>query len=182
MSTSWTFGPAGLYTAVFDGSSQVTVTQTAGSQFVASFAAATLTAALASPEYQAILTPPATGPAYLTMVATTGTAGVALQNATPTFLTWTAPNDGSMHRLVVFSEMNVASTETGGLVNVGFNDPAGGARTRQLYAAGLASGFQEPAGVTPMLNLVAPGSVCTLTQGSALTAGAATMWAEFWAL
>jgi hypothetical protein len=109
-----------------------------------------------------------------------GAAGFALQNATPNILTWTAPNDGQMHRVVVISEMNVTSAQTGGEVNLSFNEPDGTLRSRLLYSGGLAAGFVQPSGNTPTLTLVAPGSVVILLQATAQTAGTAVLWAELW--
>jgi len=109
-----------------------------------------------------------------------GTAGFALQNGTPNILTWTAPADGQMHRFMLISEMNVTSAQTGGEINVSFTEPDGVFRTRLLYTGTLAAGFVQPSGDTPTLTLVAPGSVTTLFQQSAQTAGAAVLWAEIW--
>ena len=39
-----------------------------------------------------------------------GLAGFALQNATPNILTWTAPNDGNYHRVVVAASIGVTSS------------------------------------------------------------------------
>ena len=49
------------------------------------------------------------------LVATTGVNGFALQNGTPTILTWTPPNDGQVHRVLLIAQENVTVAETGGL-------------------------------------------------------------------
>lgn len=110
-------------------------------------------------------------------VADTGTGGFALQNATPTILTWTAPNDGNMHVVTVVAEEVVTTAETGGLVVVSFTDPAGTARTPTAFAAGAGIG------ATFFFNayLIQPNTAASLAQTSALTAGAAKVYAQIWA-
>ena len=66
------------------------------------------------------------------LVATTGVNGFMLQNATPNILSWTAPNDGNMHRLIVFATLHVTSSETGGKVLVA-----------QLYGTRWRNGVQQ---------------------------------------
>jgi hypothetical protein len=178
---TWTFGPAGIYTATWDGISKVTVTLTAGGAFVASFAAQSLTQAIASPEYQAILSPaPQAGPGF-SLLATTGAAGFTLQNATPTILSWTAPNDGQLHRVTCFGMLHVTSAETGGQISIQYFGPFGGAsaHTSQILAAGLGT---DTAGQAPsFFNVsVGGGTTVSILQSTALTAGAAVLWAEIW--
>lgn len=110
--------------------------------------------------------------------AGSGPGGTALANGTPTFASWTAPNDGQVHRVVLFSDLIVTSTETGGLVNATYTDPGGTARTQAVYAAALAAGYNRYGQGT---FLIAPNSTFSLVQGSALTAGAAVMHYELWA-
>lgn len=111
------------------------------------------------------------------LVATTGVAGFALQNATPNILSWTPPNDGNMHRVIVITNGLVSSAETGGQINLNFTDPGGNVRGRQVYAGGLAAGILVPA-LTQFL--VQAGQAVTLVQQTALTLGAAEIWAELW--
>lgn len=115
----------------------------------------------------------------LQLVATTGPAGFALVNGTPTFLTWTAPNDGQMHRALVFGTMQVTVTEVGGTIQQTYTDPGGTAIFSQVIAGGLAAGAAQ---LTAKLVTVQAGSVFGLRQSAALTGGAATLWAEIWAL
>jgi hypothetical protein len=116
-----------------------------------------------------------------TLVGTTGVAGFNLVNATPNIFTWTSPNDGNMHRILVFSSMNVTVAQTGGAINLSFTDPGSTFRSRLMYNGGLGVGYLTQSGNTPQAFTVAPGSVNTLLQGSAQTAGAAVLWAEVWA-
>ena len=120
---------------------------------------------------------PFPGPGSLALVQTTGDAGFPLQNATPGILSWTAPNDGLMHRVMVITFQNVTSAETGGVVSMTNTDPQGTPHVSGLYAGGSGVGVQYAS----QLRLVAPGTTVTVNQTSALTLGAATVWAEIWA-
>jgi hypothetical protein len=113
----------------------------------------------------------------LQLVATTGIAGFALQNATPVIATWTAPNDGNMHRVMALGELIVGSAETGGQISLTITDPGNTVRQRTVWNSGLGAGFQ-PIAITNYT--IAPGSTVTLAQTAALTAGAAQLWAEVW--
>lgn len=119
-------------------------------------------------------------PAYpVELVATTGPSGVALQNGTPTFLTWTAPSDGQMHRVIVLAAIEVTALETGGAVGLGWTAPGGQtvAAAAQLFAAGLSAGPTQ----TFQLRAIESGSSVTVAQTTALTAGGpTTVWAEIW--
>lgn len=119
----------------------------------------------------------------LRLVASTGLNGANLQNGTPTLLQWTAPNDGQLHRFMVVGQLHVTSAETGGQVSVQYFAPFPGAtaHTSQLFAAGLGTDTGgQLLGFVPAIT-VAPGSVVSILQVSALTAGAAVLWAEIWA-
>lgn len=116
-----------------------------------------------------------------TLLATTGASGFALQNATPTIITWTAPNDGLLHRVTLYGLLHVATNETGGVVSFQYTGPFGGAaaHTSQIFAGSLAS---DTTGVAPSFFnvVVGPGTTVSILQTSALTAGAATVYAELW--
>jgi hypothetical protein len=122
------------------------------------------------------------GSAGLAKVADTGVAGFPLQNATPNILAWTAPNDGSPHTVVVVGLLNVTVLEVGGAVGAAYTDPAGAA-TAALFTAGQAAGrhYQGIGAGTPQMFVIAPGSTFTLEQTSALTGGAATLYAQLFA-
>lgn len=109
--------------------------------------------------------------------ATTGTGGFALQNATPTIVTWTPPNDGQMHRFEVFGLVNITSGETGGQIKITFTDPGGNARSINLQAGSAAAGGQPFAACAYTCQ---GGSAVSVVQATALTAGAAVAWAEIW--
>jgi hypothetical protein len=111
--------------------------------------------------------------------ATTGTAGYALVNGTGTILTWTAPNDGQLHRFTVFAAMNVTSGQTGGNVDLNFTLPdSSGPYAWGLFSGGQGTGFNYSQG--GHLVVVKANTAVTVTQSSAQTAGAALMWAEIW--
>lgn len=116
----------------------------------------------------------------LTPVAATPLVGFALQNATPTLLTYTTPNDGKQHRVQVFSDQVVSSAETGGGVNLTFTDPGGTTRNQGIHNGGLAAGFTAAGSIGPNMFTVAPNTVVSLVQNANLSLGAATVYAELW--
>ena len=113
------------------------------------------------------------------LVATTGATGFALTGATPTILTWTSPNDGNMHRVQVYYQQTVTSAETGGAVGLTATGPGGAnvSNATQFNAGGAGTGSAW----TTASRLVAPNTTVTVNQSSALTVGAATVYAEMWA-
>lgn len=119
----------------------------------------------------------------LTLKATTGLAGFALVNGTPNVLSWKAPADGAMHRFMVVSVVHVSSAETGGVISAVYQSPVPGAANHftQLIAGGLGTDVNGQTGTT-FFALVQPGTTVTVQQTSALTAGAAVLNAELWAL
>lgn len=116
----------------------------------------------------------------LQLQESTGLAGFALQNGTPTILSWTAPNDGQMHRVMVLATLDVSSAETGGAIGVTFTDPAGNALAgANVIGAGKGAGVVAPnPGVTGML--IKGGTTVSLVQSTALTVGAAMLYGEIW--
>jgi hypothetical protein len=117
----------------------------------------------------------------LTLKATTGPAGFALQNGTPGILTWTAPADGQLHRFLITSGLDVTSVATGGAIAVSFTLPDGTAVSNvTLFGGSQAAGTPNPG--NSFLRTVKAGTTVTVTQTSALTAGAAVLWAEIWGL
>lgn len=118
--------------------------------------------------------------ASLTKRADTGQAGFALQNATPTVISWTAPSDGVPHAVLVAAIEHVTTLQTGGAISLTGTDPAGNAFTTQLDAGGHAAGAEVfPAN---RFILIQAGSTVSVVQSSAQTAGAATLWAQLWGI
>jgi hypothetical protein len=107
---------------------------------------------------------------------TSATAGYTLINGTGNILVYNVPNDGLVHTVNVATNMNVASLETGGQIQVLFTTPDGTAQTFQQHAAGLAAGLAR----TNSACLCKPGTTVTLQQSTALTAGAAVLWGSMW--
>lgn len=113
----------------------------------------------------------------LQLQAATPVAGTALANGTPAILSWTAPNDGGLHRAVVFGVLDVAVQEVGGQVNVAYTLPDGTANSFAALNAGMGAG---PANLFSYTFVVKAGTTVTVAQATALTGGAATLWAEIW--
>lgn len=118
--------------------------------------------------------------AALTLVASTGAAGYPLVNGTGTIISWAAPADAALHRVMVVFDIDVASGQTGGTVTLAGTLPSGTQYFWQLAPGGSPSGYvYSTAG---MIRTVKAGTTLTLSQSSAQTGGAATVWAEMWAL
>lgn len=113
----------------------------------------------------------------LVLQAATPVAGFALQNATPTIISWTAPNDGNQHRILVISSQHVTVAETGGKIQLNCSLPDGSAAIPPLFGGTSGTGLS----VNNIGVIVEAGATVTITQNTALTAGAATVWAEIWA-
>jgi hypothetical protein len=112
----------------------------------------------------------------LTLLATTGINGHALVNGTGTIISWTAPNDGQLHRVMVACQAFGASA-IGGETAFSFTDPAGHASGAQLLTSAGPSGI---AYAQPWFIFVEANTTVTVTQFTALTGGSATVWPELW--
>lgn len=113
----------------------------------------------------------------LQLQATTGIGGFALQNATPTILSWTAPNDGNMHRFQIVGTLIVTSAETGGEVEILFTPPGGTQQAKVFASPNVAPGTYN---ATIQAGTIGPGTTVLLSQVTALTAGAASVTGEIW--
>jgi len=128
---------------------------------------------------QGLPLPAAAGPGNWQLAATTGLAGFALQDATPVILgPWTAPADGNLHRFTVALMLHVTSALTGGGINVDLSAPDGTAVSGYSLESVDSVGVHPSA--SPVIFLIEPGSSVELVQAAAVTAGAATLWAEIW--
>lgn len=111
-------------------------------------------------------------------MASTGAAGYTLVNATGNILTYTTPNDGQMHRVMVVGEVKVTSAQTGGAIGLTFTYPDGSTSpTASINAGGSGAGYH---GLSNVTFDVAPNTTVTLQQTSAQSAGAAVSWFELW--
>ena len=119
----------------------------------------------------------------LTRVATTGAGGFALENGTPTILEWTAPDDGELHAVIVQARLVVTSAETGGQVLIAFDGGGvSGGGDYHLSDGTQGTGDYVNGSNTGEASLpVHPGEKVTVLQATALTAGAAILYAEIWA-
>jgi hypothetical protein len=114
----------------------------------------------------------------MALLATTGTTPYTLVNGTGNIITWTAPNDGALHRVLLIATLYVSSAETGGSINMAFTLPNGtSAGAPQVMAGGQSGGTKFPSAST---FLVEANTTITLEQASALSGGAAVLWAELW--
>ena len=108
----------------------------------------------------------------LASVASTGNAGYALINGTGNILSYTTPNDGALHPVVVTFALNVSVAATGGILN--FN--IAGVQVQALSVGFVTSppGWyttQDVGGGDVVMSLPANTAV-TITQDGALTLGA----------
>jgi hypothetical protein len=113
----------------------------------------------------------------MALLATTGINGYTLVNGTGTILSWTAPNDGNLHRVIYFAVKHVTVQEAGGQININYVLPDGTAGADGFYAGGQAAGPHNPITIAVP---VEAGSTVTISQFSALTSGAAILWADLW--
>jgi hypothetical protein len=113
----------------------------------------------------------------LQKVADTGISGFALQNGTPTILSFTVPNDGNPHTITFSAVKHVTVAETGGQIHFTFLTPDGASGTGTPFNGGAGVGVQIP-GIASVV--VQPGSTVSFVQSSALTAGASVVWIQAW--
>ncbi|HEY1668492.1 MAG TPA: glycosyl hydrolase family 28-related protein [Trebonia sp.] len=109
-------------------------------------------------------------------LAATAAGGYTQVNGTGTVLTWTAPNDGQLHRVILLADLHVTTTQVGGAITMNCDFPDGFANAPSVFA-----GAASPGGYGAFVGrVVEAGATVTITQSSALTSGAAVMWAELW--
>jgi hypothetical protein len=112
------------------------------------------------------------------LVAATAVGGYTLVNGTGTILTWTAPSDGKLHRVMIFATLSVGTTEVGGTLQSKIFAPDGNSVFTSVFAAAQAAGVH----VNNVGAIAEAGQPVTVQQTSALTSGASTLWVEIWAL
>jgi hypothetical protein len=117
-------------------------------------------------------------PNALALQAATPVAGYTLVNGTGTIIAWTTPNDGQQHRFIVCASLDVTILEVGGAIQVAYTVPNGGAAAHTIFAAASGTGIYNPAG--PFTIVCEANTTVMVEQTSALTAGAAIVWAEIW--
>jgi hypothetical protein len=114
----------------------------------------------------------------LILRAATPLAGFPLVNGTPNILTWTAPADGQMHTVFPVVVVHVTSQETGGNINVGWTTPDGASFSATPFFGGASAGVYQSNNLLPAL--IEAGTTFTISQSSALTGGAAVVFAAIW--
>jgi hypothetical protein len=116
-------------------------------------------------------------------ITDTGAAGFALQNATPNIgAVWNVPNDGQAHSFAIYGQVHTTGAETGGQCQVTYTQPDGNNQTTQIDPGGHAAGTSGlgGSGTGVFSRQVQPGSTVQMSQGTALTAGAAVLFAALW--
>jgi hypothetical protein len=121
------------------------------------------------------LQPFALSPALLLQAATPA-GGYTLVNGTGNVVTWTAPSDGQVHRVMVLASLSVTSVATGGTISVAYTTPDGQAHTSSVFATSQSAGGH----LQQLPVIMQAGTAVTVSQSAALTAGAAALWAELW--
>jgi hypothetical protein len=122
----------------------------------------------------------------LQLITATPETGFALVNGTPVILSWTAPNDGNLHRFCVFARLIVTSNMTGGLVFISnAGTPLTGGTTGSGTAPwnnskGAGDYFLTKDGASDFKGILGPAETVQIQQIDALTGGAGTVWAEIW--
>lgn len=125
-------------------------------------------------------TPFAPVTAGLRKLAGTGLPGYTLINGTGTIITATLPNDGNLHSCLIVASLFVSVTETGGVIAVTASTPDGASPTFTLISGNQAGGHFGPTNPQFAMQSIAPGGTISVTQFSALTVGAAILYAEIW--
>lgn len=122
-----------------------------------------------------------TAPAWqigYTLQSQTAAAGFTLANSTNTIITWSVPNDGAIHHLLCSAYVFATATMTGGQINMSFTDQGGNV----ISGVDLVNGGTTTGNANWNFQIfpVKAGTTVTISQGTALTAGAAKCWAEIW--
>ena len=116
----------------------------------------------------------ATVPSIVT--AEPSATGVALINGVQTILTATVPNDGKVHQIVVTQMKDITTALTGGATAIQWDRLAG--TQVALNTTATAIGIPGASTTSSPLSLAAPGTVVTVSQTTAMTAGAAKVYAK----
>jgi hypothetical protein len=117
----------------------------------------------------------------LSNVASTGATGYTLVNGTGTIVSWTAPNDGNMHRVLIGGNLVVTSNETGGNISFSMTLPNGTSESGVIIPGAAAAGFYKVSSVGNGVFFIEANTTFSITQSSALSGGAAVGWFELWA-
>ena len=109
----------------------------------------------------------------MSLVATTPAAGIALINGTQNILTYTTPNDGNLHTVILACMIHVTTAQTGGAIEL-LSTINGAAFTDSFFAGGGTVGLKNN-----HFNVVCdPNTTVTIKQSTAQTAGVATAFIQ----
>ena len=114
----------------------------------------------------------------MSLLATTGNTGYTLINGTGNAVSWQAPNDGAMHRVLVFATLHVSTAQTAGAIEATLTLPDGTSNSKSMFAGGLTSNEYYSSG--PAVFLIEANTSLSVFQNSAMTGGAAVLFAELW--
>jgi hypothetical protein len=112
-------------------------------------------------------------PAAVAITAETSSTGVALINGTQTILTVTVPNDGKIHSFACSITRVITAPITGGVTVLSWVGAAGETFTTTTTSATEGNHYRQG----QQFNLMA-GTTVTLKQATAMTAGAAKVFAK----
>ena len=112
----------------------------------------------------------------LPITAETSATGVALINGTQTILTATVPNDGKVHQLAPNVIKTVTTALTGGTVTMSWTNAAGVVSSYKMTGTAVSGYYLSPA--STVNTTLKPGTTVTLKQTTAMTAGAAKVYAK----
>ena len=116
----------------------------------------------------------ATVPSIVT--AETSATGVALINGTQTILTATVPNDGKVHLVYVGYLKTITTALTGGRITALWTTPNGATSTVSTTTTTVGGSYKSSS--TQAAIVAKPGTTITVTQETAMTAGAAKVYAK----
>ena len=112
----------------------------------------------------------------LPITAETSATGVALINGTGAIITAIVPNDGKVHQVVATMIKSVTSALTGGRTSVHWTNPLG--VVTSLTTTQTAVGTYGTSSTASPLSLASPGTTVYASQTSAMTTGAAKVYAK----
>ena len=110
------------------------------------------------------------------ITAETSATGVALINGTQTILTATVPNDAKVHTAQVLFAKDVTTALTGGATAFTVTPLVGTPIVTTTTVTAV--GYHGGATTSATIHLVKPGTTVTLKQTTAMTAGAAKVYAK----
>lgn len=113
------------------------------------------------------------------ITAETAVTGVALINGLQTILSVTVPNDGQVHMFYLSMQVHVTAALTGGTREITWTTPA--TLTTPTHKSTTVSTVGYHAYTIPYNSatvLCAPGSIVSIAQSVAMTAGAAKVYAK----